>query len=157
MAPTEIIELLRRATRVYRTKIQHETAYHYGDHILREISRQDGITPKALAEKLAIRPQSLTRTLAQMEQDGIVLRKPGETDHRQQHIFLTETGKAICEKAEAGRVIRAGQFLLPLTEEEQETLGALLEKLVPPNTPEDFIPPCHHHCQHNRGGQCRKV
>ena len=59
--------------------------------------RKGPITPTELAELERIRPQSLTRTLAALEEDGLVRRQPGSHDRRQSLVAITEQGRAALE------------------------------------------------------------
>jgi DNA-binding MarR family transcriptional regulator len=54
--------------------------------------RNGPLTPTELSALEHIRPQSLTRTLAALEDDGFVRRQSGADDRRQSFIAITETG-----------------------------------------------------------------
>ena len=50
-------------------------------------------TPTELAALERVRPQSLTRTLAGLEEDGLISRQASENDRRQSVIAITEQGR----------------------------------------------------------------
>jgi DNA-binding MarR family transcriptional regulator len=58
------------------------------------LSRKGPMTPTDLAMLERIRPQSLTRTLAALEEEGLVRRQPGSDDRRQSFVALTDKGHA---------------------------------------------------------------
>jgi DNA-binding MarR family transcriptional regulator len=91
-------------------------------------------SPGAMATALRVQPQSLTRTLAALEADGMVTRTRSAADGRQARIDLTERGFA----AMARDVAYADNWLrirmeTELNETEREVLrlaAALLDRLA---------------------------
>jgi DNA-binding MarR family transcriptional regulator len=61
---------------------------------------------------------------------GLVIRRPDPKDRRGKLIVLTEPGKRLIDEAIGRHVANEERLLLSLTEAEQETLSALLEKLI---------------------------
>ena len=59
-----------------------------------ELSRGDGVTQVELAQRLALDPASVTRSLKRLEEQGWVERHPGE-DGRQRRVSLTPGGRAM--------------------------------------------------------------
>ena len=101
------------------------------ERILRIIGEEEGISQKKLAEYFRIRPQSLSELLGKLEKDGYVTRRQNEQDKRETLVYLTEQGKQRAEEVEAARSQQTAALFSPLTDEEKETLIALLEKLIP--------------------------
>ncbi|MBB3197334.1 MarR family winged helix-turn-helix transcriptional regulator [Roseateles terrae] len=65
------------------------------------IGRQgDGLRQGALAELLGIEGPSLTRTLDQLVDAGLVERREDPDDRRAKTLYLTEAGNAACEQIE---------------------------------------------------------
>jgi DNA-binding MarR family transcriptional regulator len=60
--------------------------------VLAELYREGERTPRQLAEVERLQPQSLTRTLAALERDGLVRRRRDDTDRRRVWIGLTAEG-----------------------------------------------------------------
>ena len=59
----------------------------------------------------------------------MILRTPSETDHRTMDIRLTPDGEALAKEASAKRAERHEQMFAVLSDEEKDTLLALLEKV----------------------------
>jgi DNA-binding MarR family transcriptional regulator len=60
--------------------------------VLGELHRQGEQTPQQLAAADRVQPQSLTRTLAALERDGLVYRRRDARDRRRSWIGLTGEG-----------------------------------------------------------------
>jgi DNA-binding MarR family transcriptional regulator len=58
--------------------------------------RKGPLTPTELAALERVRPQSLTRTLASLEEDGLIGRQAGASDRRQSMVAITEQGRTAC-------------------------------------------------------------
>lgn len=56
--------------------------------------RSGAMTATELAARERVRPQSLTRTLANLEEDGLIIRRADPSDRRQSMIAITEHGRA---------------------------------------------------------------
>ncbi len=72
----------------------------------------------------------MTDRLDRLERAGFVLRRPDPSDRRGKLIVLTEPGKRLIDETIGRRVANEERLLLSLTEAEQETLSALLKKLI---------------------------
>lgn len=103
--------------------------YHGQANLLLLILQNDGASQRDLSELLDIRPSSLTEMLTKLEQSNLVERKQDEKDQRVMHIHLTGEGKAMAEKIADSKDEFAESFFSALTEEEQEQLFILTEKL----------------------------
>lgn len=122
--------------------------HHGKGRILSVLLRREGITQKELSEHLAIRPQSLSDSLARLEEEGLICRERSETDKRELRLYLTETGKSHAEEIRRKRAEHAEEFFSVLTKEEIKTLGTLLQKLADANdTPDDHQRKIHHERQ----------
>lgn len=89
----------------------------------------EGMTQKELTARLGVQPGSASEVLNKLEQAGLILRTPSETDHRTTHIRLTPDGEALAKEASAKRAERHEQMFAVLSEEEKDTLIALLERV----------------------------
>ena len=88
-----------------------------------------GMTQKELTARLGVQPGSASEVLNKLEQAGLILRTPSETDHRTTDIRLTPDGEALAKEASAKRADRHEQMFAVLSEEEKDTLIALLERV----------------------------
>jgi DNA-binding MarR family transcriptional regulator len=87
------------------------------------------MTPTDLAMLERIKPQSLTRTLAALEEDGLVRRQAGSDDKRQSFVAITETGHAALDSDMGQRdawLDAAMDQVLSRTEREMLRLAAQL-------------------------------
>lgn len=94
--------------------------------LLRETA---GMTQKELTARLGVQPGSASEVLNKLEQAGLIARTPSEADHRTMNIRLTPDGEALAKAASAKRAERHEQMFTVLSEEEKDTLIALLEKV----------------------------
>ena len=88
-----------------------------------------GMTQKALTARLGVQPGSASEVLNKLEQAGLISRTPSEADHRTTDIRLTPDGEALAKEASAQRAERHEQMFAVLSEEEKDTLIALLERV----------------------------
>ncbi len=93
--------------------------------ILAILKLQDGISTRHLAFMLGLRTASLNELLAKLEQAGLVTREQSEEDRRVILIHLTDAGRA----TEQSRPHRPRVFA-SLTEEEQNQLSSILDKMI---------------------------
>ena len=100
------------------------------ERVLCLLDETEGVSQQKLALILGIRPQSLSELLGKLEKDGLLLREKNPDDRRETLVSLTAEGKARAASFEEERRRAGDAFLAPLTEEERETLGALLTKLL---------------------------
>ena len=72
--------------------------------VLIELWNGDGLTQRELLDRLDVEQATMANTLARMERDGLVARRPHPKDRRAQQVFLTAKGKALRETATAAAV-----------------------------------------------------
>ena len=83
-----------------------------------------------LCEATMISSGGMTDRLDRLERAGLVVRRPDPRDRRGKLIVLTDSGKRLIDKAIGRHVANEERLLLSLTVAEQETLSALLKKLI---------------------------
>jgi DNA-binding MarR family transcriptional regulator len=71
--------------------------------LLGEVSRSGVITPAALGARMRVRAQSLTDGINDLEDRGLISRRPDDTDRRRQLIEITAAGIALLESDRAER------------------------------------------------------
>lgn len=103
---------------------------HGYTYFLLELYQQDGLTQTELHQRIKIEQPTVVRTLDRMERDGLIVRKPSNSDRRVTHIFLTQ--KAILSRANVlSCAEQLNQHLLrELTKEEFLNLDKILRKLI---------------------------
>lgn len=134
MSNDELIRRLQRVLALYRRGIPsiEENGCHHGTgRILSKLVHQgDGISQAALAEKMSIRPQSLSEALTKLEERGLIRRLPNPQDKRGTLVYLTDEGqKREAELAERRRQA-ADSLLCTLDESEKQALATLLGKIL---------------------------
>ncbi len=92
--------------------------------------RSDGQSVTDLAAAVAIEHSTMSRTLARMERDGLVVSRPNPDDGRSRRIYLTERARSLEStlKAEAAAVNRDFQALL--SPDQSAQLLALLKTVA---------------------------
>ena len=120
-------QLLRRLRAEHRFPISQGTV----------LGRLDREGPRAVSDLAAaerVRPQSMAQTVGDLEDDGLVERRPDPSDGRRASVSLTAAGR---EALEADRRHREGWLVKAieeeLTPEERQTLGdsvSLLRRLA---------------------------
>lgn len=76
--------------------------------VLKVLSRGEGITQRELAERIRVKPPTITVTVQRLEKAGLVRRESDWLDQRKSRIFLTAQGREIvdqmieiCQESEA--------------------------------------------------------
>lgn len=102
--------------------------------VLGHLHRDGPATPSTLAQREGIQPQSLTRLLADLETEGLALRRQTEHDRRQFLIEITPAGRELLQRdARHKAAWLAGAMAARLSTTEQELLGLaaqLMERLA---------------------------
>ena len=139
MSNDELIRQLQRVLALYKRgipKIEDSTAeqsscHHGTGRILSKLVHQgDGLSQAALAEKMNIRPQSLSEALSKMEERGWIRRAPNPQDKRGTLVYLTDDGRAQEALLAERRRQTADSLLSALDEAERDTLESLLAKIL---------------------------
>jgi len=97
--------------------------------VLIVLSEAGTITQRELTQQLGIQSGSASEVIAKLEQTGLVVRSPSETDRRTTNISLTEEGARQARTALEQRKLRHEEMFSVLTGEEKEQLLYLLEKV----------------------------
>jgi len=89
---------------------QHFIRHHYllskiGLHkgqppILGMLWEKDGLTQKEIAEKLRLKPSTVTAVLKRMEKAGLLKREPDPKDMRISRVYLTKKGRDLKKDVE---------------------------------------------------------
>ena len=95
-------QLVRRLRREHSFPISHGA-------VLGRLDREGAQTASALAVAERVRPQSMAQTLADLEGDDLVARRPDPADRRQALVELTARGRQTLRNR-AGRVRRGREW-----------------------------------------------
>lgn len=100
---------------------------------LLELWEAEGITQKQLVERLDIEQATMANTLMRMERDGLIVRKPDESDGRVQRIWLTERAHSLRESAIHAALAENEERLSGLSKAEQVQFITLMQKMIQSN------------------------
>jgi len=118
-----------RLTRRLRTAQADESLTLSQLSALASLDRHGPCSPSALAEIERVQPPSMTRVIAALEERGLALRAPHETDRRQSVIALSEEGRCLLEVARRKRQAWLAQCLDDLPPSDQAALRNALPVL----------------------------
>jgi MarR family transcriptional regulator, transcriptional regulator for hemolysin len=130
MTLAEQVAALRRTLHRHFTRhLAHRTSRSFLElRALRAISREDVRTQVALADRLLVDTAAVSRLVAKLEQDGLLVRQPGE-DRRCVRLEVTAEGEAQVQLLEQELAALQTRTREHLTADEAQTLSRLLEKL----------------------------
>lgn len=97
---------------------------------LRRAGAPYALTPTQLFEVLMLSSGGMTNQLDRLEKAGLIARRPNPDDRRSMLVTLTDEGLALVNETVPKHVENEARALAPLSREEQQTLNALLGKLL---------------------------
>lgn len=118
-----------RVTRRLRTAQSDETLTLSQISALASLDRHGPCSPSALAEIERVQPPSMTRVIAALEERGLAVRAPHETDRRQSVLALSEAGRALLEETRLRRQAWLARCLEELPAADRAALRAALPVL----------------------------
>ena len=101
--------------------------------VLARLDREGPATTADLARAEGVKPQSMGATVAALENEGMVTRRPHPTDGRQVMIALTAKGAGVRKSVKDAKHTWLAQALMGLEKREQETLfraGEIIRRLA---------------------------
>ena len=97
--------------------------------VLRRLDKDGRATTADLARAESLKPQSMGATVAALEKEGLVERKPHPTDGRQVYIQLTKKGADVREQRRAAKHMWLADQIGRLSRREQEVVFEAAEIL----------------------------
>ena len=98
--------------------------------VLLELWRDEGLTQKDLVGRLDVEQATMAATLARMERDGLIERRPDQADARARRIQLTARARALQEPALAAAKAVNVRALAGFSDAEREAFLAGLRRIV---------------------------
>lgn len=96
--PGNLQSEITRASRSMRTfltnSLSNSGIYAGQDGVILALSQDDGLSAGSIAERLGVKPPTMTRTLARMEAQGFLRREVDALDGRQMRAHLTDAGRS---------------------------------------------------------------
>ncbi len=124
---------LHSAARLSRTalaaRLLNHGFYAGQDQIMLALDHEDGQTPGQLAARLGVRPPTITKTINRLQVQGFLHKRASESDARQAHIFLTDSGRDAIKAIEKSVRKTEKQALKGLDKKEQKALSKLLSRV----------------------------
>jgi DNA-binding MarR family transcriptional regulator len=97
--------------------------------LLAALWESEGITHSELARRMRVSPATVSNMIKRMEKGGLLERRPDEVDQRVSRVYLTDAGRAIRERVDQRWRELETRVFGSFTEQEQEMLRALLERV----------------------------
>lgn len=99
------------------------------EFVLRELWREDGLTPGELAKRIGVETPTVTRAVQRMEAAGLARREPDPEDARLVRVRLTERGREL--EGVVPEVMRQvwDEALRGFSEDEKAQLWRLMERV----------------------------
>jgi DNA-binding MarR family transcriptional regulator len=127
-------EAAERVMREHMNPLFAQAGLQSGEFDVMATLRRSGqpymLSPTQLYEAAMISSGGMTDRLDRLEGAGLVERRPDPKDRRGKLIALTDAGRRLIDETIGKHVANEERLLLSLTEAEQETLDALLKKLI---------------------------
>jgi len=98
--------------------------------VLLELWREEALTQKDLVGRLDVEQATMAATLARMERDGLIERRPDQADARARRIQLTTRARALQEPALAAAKGVNARALADFSDEERDVLLSGLRRIV---------------------------
>lgn len=119
----------RAARTALATRLLGHGFYAGQDQIMLALAAEDGQTPGRLAERMGVRPPTITKTINRLQTQGFLEKRASNADQRQAHVFLTVTGQAAIKAIEKSVRKTEKLALKGLDKKEQKTLAKLLARI----------------------------
>jgi DNA-binding MarR family transcriptional regulator len=116
-----------RLNRRLRSQRTDETVSLTQVSALATLHRCGAMTPSELAATERVRPPSMTRVIAALEDEGLVSRRDHPTDGRQSIIELTQAGTELLAAEASAKERWLDKRLAELTEDERVALATAIE------------------------------
>lgn len=126
---TQLVLSARAGRTALSARLSAMGLYPGQDAVLLALGADDGMSLRDLADRLTVRPPTITKTVARLAGQDLVEKRASGTDARQSHAFLTEKGRAlVAEVRETQRAVERNA-LRGLSEKERKTLRKLLQRV----------------------------
>lgn len=130
---TPALNIVQSTARMIKTLLARRL-YEFGlyagqDRIILLLALKDGQSPSNLAKKLGVKPPTVTKTIARLQQQGFVTKRGSHKDQRQLHVFLTKDGHKVANLIKSAIAATEREITDGFDEQEHLMLFTLLERL----------------------------
>jgi len=119
----------RLSRTVLATRLLEQGLYAGQDAVMLQLAAEDGLTPGVLAQRLGVRPPTITKTIARLQSQGFVAKRASETDQRQSHIYLTQAGLETIKAIEKSIRKTEKDMLKGLDKKDRKTFLTMLSRM----------------------------
>ncbi|MET9322253.1 MarR family transcriptional regulator [Streptomyces sp. NPDC003038] len=129
----QLLRLTRRLHRIQKRHMEPLGITPAQSRLLRLVSHYEGAQPPRMADlaaRLEVVPRAVTTLVDGLEAAECVRRAPDPANRRVVRIELTDTGRATLRRLRNARTDAAEEILAPLTADQREVLGGLLNALA---------------------------
>ncbi|MFD7029893.1 MarR family winged helix-turn-helix transcriptional regulator [Streptomyces sp. NPDC059917] len=138
----QLLRLTRRLHRIQKRHLEPLGITPAQSRLLRTVAHYPEAEPPRMADlaaRLEVVPRAVTTLVDGLEAAECVRRVPDTANRRVIRIELTETGRATLRRLRNARTGAAEEILAPLTTDQRELLGGLLNALAdgPADAPAD--------------------
>jgi MarR family transcriptional regulator, organic hydroperoxide resistance regulator len=103
--------------------------YRGQNFVLTVLAEQEGLAQSELAEKLLVKPPTISNSLERMEAAGWIVRRPDPEDRRVSRVYLTNAGRALHGSVSLLWHDLEVQTFAGLTSEQIDSLWHLLQQI----------------------------
>lgn len=129
-SPGTMMLLLRLSKAVHKQSTEELLGMKMRELMLLSYLRERPALQQQLCESLWLDPNNCVLLLNEVEERGYIERRRDPTDRRRHVVDLTDEGRAALERGEQARESLEDQILAGLTDDERDTLRALLRKAL---------------------------
>ena len=126
---TQLVLSARAGRTALSARLSAIDLYPGQDAVLLALGAEDGLSLRDLAERLSVRPPTITKTVARLTAQDLVEKRSSDNDARQSHAFLTEKGLALVGEVRSAQKSVERDALRGLSEKERKTLRKLLQRI----------------------------
>ena len=125
--------LLVQVTKLHRAHahaaLEELGVYRGQNFILTALGEQEGLAQSELADRLLVRPPTISTSLERMEEAGWIERRPDPGDRRISRVYLTEAGHALRDTVESLWHDLEARTFADLTGEQRDSLWQMLHQI----------------------------
>lgn len=125
----DLVEISRNARQYAFAQLKYEVVSANGYRVLHYVSAHQFRTQEDIAAALQMDKGNLARTLAKMEESGLIERKRNPNNRRAMMIFATEQGRAVWHDFDQMITTWSQKTLSVLSDEEQMQFLKMLERI----------------------------
>ena len=97
---------------------------------LLELWQEDGLTQKDLVDRLDVEQATMANTIARMERDGLIERRPHPQDRRARSIYMTDRARSLEAEATNAATGVNEKLLSSLSDEERKMFIHIMQKIL---------------------------